>query len=231
MEHFIKKHYPEAQEGKVFTRDLVEKLTDQHKFDLTKTLLATSVCSDEIIRSATNFREYVSYSHPFSLGGLAGIPFSGLTGFKAFASHIPDNGSAIILYGPHIGVSENGTVGIVERVGQNRPSTCCGALKASVDGLSDKNASSADLDIDYQMSVIEREVRASREKVVAHDIPLVAATDAMYGFIHERMHKLMEGAKESFQNYKVALIGGVIINTDYTFQDWFELRNFKVISR
>lgn len=229
MEHFIKKHYPEARQGNEFTKEWIDRLVDSHKFDLTKTLLATSVCSDEIIRSATNFREFLTYSHPFSLGGLAGIPFSGLTGFKAFASHIPDNGSAIILYGPHIGVSEYGTVGIVERVGQSQPSTCCGALKASVDGLSDKNASSADTDLDYQMSVIEQEVKASREKVVVHDVPLVAATDSMYGFIHNRIHKLMEGAKESFENHKVALIGGVIINTDHAFPDWFELRNFEIL--
>ena len=229
MEHFIKKHYPEARQGNEFTKEWIDRLVDRHKFDLTKTLLATSVCSDEIIRSATNFREYLSYGNPFSLGGLAGIPFSGLTGFKAFASHIPDNGSAIILYGPHIGVSENGTVGIVERVGQSRPSSCCGALKASVDGLSDKNASSADTDLDYQMSVIEQEVKASREKVVAHDVPLVAATDSMYGFINDRIHKLMDGAKESFENYRVALIGGVIINTDPEYTDWFELRNFEVL--
>jgi len=229
MEHFIKKHYPEAREGKVFTKELVDKLTDKHKFDLTKTLLATSVCSDEIIRSATNFREYLSYTHPFNLGGLAGIPFSGLTGFKAFASHIPDNGSAIILYGPHIGVTENGTVGIVERVGQRQPSTCCGALRASIESLSDMDTSTADKDLDYQMSVIEQKIRASREKVKAHAVPLVAATDSMYRFIHERIYKLMEGTKKSFENHEVAMIGGIIINTDHAFQDWFELRNFEVL--
>jgi hypothetical protein len=99
MEQFIRKYYPDARDGEDFTRECIGKLVKDHEFDLSKTLLATSVCSDEIIRSATNFRDYLENSHPFTIGGLAGYPFSGITGFKAFASHIPDGGAAIILYG------------------------------------------------------------------------------------------------------------------------------------
>jgi hypothetical protein len=229
MKQFISKYYPNAQVGEDFTKESIEKLVQEYEFDLSRTLLATSVCSDEIIRSATNFREYLENGHPFTLGGLAGFPFSGITGFKAFASHIPDGGSAIILYGPHIGVSKNGEIGIVERIGQDKPSTCCGALKASIHKLSMNSFQETDSDLDYQMHVIDKSIHSGKGKIKLHSEPLVAATNLMYEQIHERVHTLLEESKEAFKGCKVSLIGGVIINTDAGLPDWFDVRSQEMI--
>jgi hypothetical protein len=229
MEHFIRKYYPEARDGEIFTKECIQKLVSEFEFDLSKTLLATSVCSDEIIRSATNFRDYLENSHPFTLGGLAGYPFSGITGFKAFASHIPDGGSAVILYGPHIGVSADGTIGIVTRSGQEKPSSCCGALKASVRKLSMERFPETDADLDYQMYQIDERIKLKKGKLLLHDEPLVAATNLMYELIHERVHKLMDESEDAFTGHKIALIGGIIINTDAGLPDWFEVRSLEII--
>jgi hypothetical protein len=229
MEKFIRKYYPDARDGEDFTRECIGKLVKDHEFDLSKTLLATSVCSDEIIRSATNFRDYLENSHPFTIGGLAGYPFSGITGFKAFASHIPDGGAAIILYGPHIGVSKDGTIGIVQRVGQGKSSTCCGALIASVRKLSMDQFPVADAELDYQMHLIDEGMKSNKGKILLHEEPLVAATNLMYEQIHERVHKLMKESAEAFSGHKVALIGGIIINTDAELPDWFEVRSLETI--
>ncbi len=229
MEQFIRKYYPKARDGEDFTRECIGNLVKDNEFDLSKTLLATSVCSDEIIRSATNFRDYLENGHPFTLGGLAGYPFSGITGFKAFASHIPDGGAAIILYGPHIGVSKDGTIGIVKRVGQGKSSSCCGALKASVRKLSMDQFPEADAELDYQMHSIDEGMKSNKGKILLHDEPLVAATNLMYEQIHERVHKLMNESEEAFSGHKVALIGGIIINTDAELSDWFEVRSLETI--
>lgn len=51
------------------------------------------------------------------IGGLGGIPFAGKTGFQAFASHVPDGGNLLILFGPHVGIDKLGKLGFVERRG------------------------------------------------------------------------------------------------------------------
>jgi hypothetical protein len=43
---------------------------------------------------------------PFNFGGLAGLPFTGITGLNAFAHHVPEEGTALLFVGPHIGYNE-----------------------------------------------------------------------------------------------------------------------------
>lgn len=38
----------------------------------------------------------------------------------AFASHVPDEGAVSIYYGPHIGITQNGTIGEIHRLGQTK---------------------------------------------------------------------------------------------------------------
>ena len=55
------------------------------------TLYATSLCSDEVNRPLEE-TFYGVYGEHFNMGGLAGFPFAGVTGFGAMASHVPDGG-------------------------------------------------------------------------------------------------------------------------------------------
>jgi len=212
------------------TRRCIDKLVTEHDFDLKRTLMATSVCSDEVIRSATNFRTYLGIENPFQLGGLAGFPFAGLTGLKAFLGHVPDRGSALILYGPHIGVSKHGEIGIMQRDGQMMESSCCGALQASLSTLL-KRGVSADRDLDFQLWNIESELAPHQEEILAHHTPLVAVTDIMFDVIRQRIQRLIEASGDLIKGKKIAMIGGVIVNTDYNLPDWFDLRHFQVIDR
>lgn len=228
MEQVIKSIYPQSQEGMAMTLSCINKLRDEHNFDFKKTILGTSVCSDEIVRTATNFRDYLDNESPFSLGGLGGFPFTGITGFIAFSGHIPDNGFAIIEYGPHIGVSKNGSVGSVKRSGQASETTCCGALKVSVNKLKDEKSVTADPDLDYQQWKLETAISQNKDAVVSSEDPLVAATDIMYESIDERIKHLLKETSTYFKNTTVALVGGIIINTDHGLRDWFDLREFSV---
>lgn len=52
------------------------------------TLLATSLCCDELARQLEG--DFVKvYGKNFNLGGLSGFPFAGNTGFGAMSAHIP----------------------------------------------------------------------------------------------------------------------------------------------
>lgn len=49
----------------------------------------------------------------------------------AMSAHIPDDGSCLIVYGPHVGVSKGGVVGKVERRGIELVDNCCGSAIAA----------------------------------------------------------------------------------------------------
>ena len=103
--------------GAISNQDLVTtaaRLLASKGYNGENTLLATSLCCDELARQLEDDFNGI-YGNNFNLGGLAGFPFAGKTGFGAMAAHIPDDGYCLVVYGPHVGVSSDGTVGKVER--------------------------------------------------------------------------------------------------------------------
>lgn len=93
------------------------------------TLFAHSVCPDEINHDNGDITDCLRdhFEGVFSLGGLAGIPFSGRTGFAAYASHVPDEGNIFVLFAPHVAISEEGKIGYYHRRGQHELTSACGA--------------------------------------------------------------------------------------------------------
>ncbi|MFU8813031.1 MAG: hypothetical protein ACNA78_08685 [Balneolaceae bacterium] len=225
----IKSHFPNAKEGRELTKECVQQLTDHHGFDMHKSLVATSVCSDEVIRSATNFRDYIAHADVFQIGGLAGFPFTGMTGLKAFASHIPDEGGAIIIYGPHIGFREEEGIGYVQRAGQHKATSCCGALIGALAHCQSGSTALPDAELDAQQRHITEKVAGALETHDAGTDPLIHVTNAIYNDIHRHVRTLFERTASSFEHYRVAFVGGVIINTDAGQPDWFDLRHFDVV--
>ena len=92
------------------------------------------VCPDEInndspyeITSLLKKR----YNGTFQLGGIAGLPYTGETGWNAFSSHCPKNGNIVVLIASHVGINSNGEIGNVLRHGHDHPTpACAGAQKA-----------------------------------------------------------------------------------------------------
>ena len=57
-------------------------------YDESTTLLASSLCCDEVNRELEKELAQI-YGDNFSMGGLAGFAFGGITSFGAMAHHIP----------------------------------------------------------------------------------------------------------------------------------------------
>jgi hypothetical protein len=125
----VQSYYP----GAISNSDLVSAVVDllySKGITPANTLLATSLCCDELARQLeTDFSSV--YGKHFSLGGLSGFPFAGHTGFSALSAHVPDNGFCLTVYGPHVGIAADGTVGKVERSGIKLIDTCCGSAIAA----------------------------------------------------------------------------------------------------
>ena len=224
----IKTLFPDAMEEEWFQKKSIERLTQIHQFDFERMIVATSVCSDEINRSMTD-PEYPGLSRDrFQLGGLAGYPFTGVTGLKAFASHIPDNGFAVIFYGPHIGISGDGTVGKVCRHHQDHTTSSCAALHMTIQHYLEPSSGELEDSLDHQELEIIRKLEEHRDEIAQSPEPLLTATTYFYDVIDQRLQELFERAKDSFKGIRVAWIGGITINTDYGKPDWFDVKRFDV---
>ena len=98
------------------------------------TIYADSVCPDEINHEESALPFVMAQfwgRRAFPMGGLAGVPFVGKTGFFAFSHHVPEDGNVLILFGPHVGISESGELGKHHRLGQSCESSACGAVLAA----------------------------------------------------------------------------------------------------
>ena len=147
----VRKYFPGALRNDD-TIKAVKSIAEGLGMNPVNTLFSYSVCPDEINHDFGDLA-YVLHNHfgpSFSLGGLGGIPFSGKTGFSAYASHVPDDGNIFILFAPHCAVSHKETVdspsfcadgddicGYYRRLGQKNLSTACNACLGAYNAVKD----------------------------------------------------------------------------------------------
>lgn len=223
----VKQHYPNAMDAKDTSIHYLGKMQNEHNINVSKVLMATSVCSDDINVPSTTFFNVLF--GPFIMGGLGGIPFVGQTGMTAFAHHIPDEGSAFIFYGPHIGLTLDGDLGKMYRPRQEETGNSCGALMLALSRLQDEAYKPIMNDNDYQQMKLEESLLPYRSEILDSNNQQKAITDATYKIIDQKVHDYLKDCKDEFSVDKVALLGGVIINTDYGLDDYFDARNFEVV--
>ena len=223
----VKSHFPTAIDAKDTSIQYLGKMQLEHNIDISKVLMATSVCSDDINVPSTTFFNVLF--GPFIMGGLGGLPFAGQTGMTAFAHHIPDEGSAFIFYGPHIGITLDGDLGKMYRPRQEETGNSCGALMLALSRLQDGDYRPVLNDDDYQQMKLEESLLAYREDILKSENQEKAITEATYDIIDKKIHEHIVSCKNEFHVDKVTLLGGIIINTDYGLDDYFVAKNFEVI--
>lgn len=223
----IRKWYPNA----ITTIDSINLLIDfvegTLELEPSQVMLADSICSDDVnsIQYPARAMEFLG---PFKMGGLDGFPFTGLTGMGAFASHVPDNGAVFIYYGPHIGITKTGTIGEINRRGQNKNSGCCGAAKGALSKLLNNQIIEGNVsDIDYQMNTIEQILLGEKERIINAEVPIYEATQVVYEAIDKRIHELVE--KTVYNCRYVILMGAVLINSDSDMGSFTSTQRFDII--
>jgi hypothetical protein len=224
----IHKWYPKA----ITTIDSVNKIIDfvEYELDLEpkQVMLADSICSDDVnsIQYPARTQEFLG---PFKMGGLDGFPFTGLTGMGAFASHVPDQGAVFIYYGPHIGITKDGTIGEIHRFGQATNSGCCGAAKGALGKLINNQIIEGNItELDYQMNTIEQILFNEKERVLNAKTPLFEATEVIYEAIDKRINELVE--KTNYNCRYVILVGAILINSDSDMGSFTQTKRFDIIN-
>jgi hypothetical protein len=227
FEKIVKEYFPNAMDAKDTSIHYLGKMQIEYKLDISKILMATSVCSDDINVPSTTFFNVLF--GPFIMGGLGGLPFAGKTGMTAFAHHIPDAGSAFIFYGPHIGITLEGELGKMYRPRQEQTGNSCGALMLALERFHDPGYTPIINDDDYQQMKLEESLLPYKNEILQSKNKQKAITEATYEIINEKVHRHLASCKNEFHIDKVTLLGGIIINTDYGLDDYFDPRNFEVI--
>jgi len=173
------------------------------------------------------------------MGGLAGFAFGGVTSFGAMAHHIPDNGSCLVVYGPHVGVDKDGTVGKVNRRGRyNGSGICCGSAAAaaayckSVQAGAEPNPSPVDA-LDAQQTFVGNMLLPQADRISSSSNPSVELPLALFDVQDELMKKIVgKACGEVAGEGKIAILGGIQINTpngtsEYFLPKVFEIRDNK----
>ena len=218
--------FPGALSNAELTTFISEKLRENNLNEKT-TLIATSLCCDEVNRPLeTELSEM--FNSNFNMGGLAGFPFGGATSFGAMASHIPDGGSCLVVYGPHVGVDHDGSVGTTERRGREAGGACCGSAVAAsgyVAGvLSGQPKAPLPTDaLDAQQYFVGSMLMPFAERLEASSEKMVELPYALYDAQHELMERIVDasGSAVAGKNSKTVVLGGIQINTPPGYTDYF----------
>lgn len=200
------------------------------------TILASSLCCDEVNRVLEKDLA-AEFGDHFSMGGLAGFAFGGVTSFGAMSHHIPTGGSCLVVYGPHVGVDSSGVVGKVNRRGRPGSGACCGSATAAagyVKSVMCKEADAAGVPtelLDAQQSWVNLSLlpfgeRLEKAEDVAVEVPL-----ALFDSQDELMKKIVSaGCGEVADPGTIALLGGIQINTPDGTPDHFLVKVFELRS-
>jgi hypothetical protein len=224
----VRKWYPKA----LTSIDTVNRLLDTIETELglkpNQLMHADSMCCDDVnaIQYPPRALEMLG---PFHLGGLNGFPFAGITGMNAFAHHVPEDGAVIVFYAPHIGITKDGTIGEIHRIGQSENSACCGAAKGALGKLIDEKIIEGNISsLDFQMNTIEQIFLHQKERILNAENQIFEATEVMYEAIDDRIEVLV---KETHYPCKyVLLVGAVFINGDKDMGSFCQYKKFDCLN-
>lgn len=229
----VKATYPGALDNAALAKKVIPAL-EKYGYNKKNTLVATSLCCDEVNRELE--KEFAKvYGDNFSMGGLAGFPFCGKTSFGAMAHHIPEDGSCLIIYGPHVGIDFDGIVGKVNRRGRHGSGACCGSATAAA-GYVKGVKSGAIKPVDVPQSTEDAQQVWVSNLLLPHADRLLSAKNeaaelplCLFKSQDEMMQKIVSAMCGEVAGVgKIALLGGIQINTPEGVSDFFLPLKFEV---
>jgi Limiting CO2-inducible proteins B/C beta carbonyic anhydrases len=164
------------------------------------------------------------------------VAFGGVTGFRSMASHIPDGGSCIVVYGPHVGVDKEGNIGTVNRRGRMRGGACCGSAVAAMNYV--KQVQEGNITpikhrqspIDAQQAFVGSMLLPYADRLSTSNEPMAELPYSVFDAQDQVMQQIISKAcGEVVGNGKIALIGGIQINTPHGLSDYFLPLRFDIV--
>lgn len=221
--------------GAPFSYFLVDFFKSNHSTP-NNTIFAHSICSDEVNNAAEQLLPLMvkRWGEGFSLGGLAGVPFSGKSGFQAYLHHAPDGGKLLIMFAPHVGIDATGKIGALQRDGQVKVSSACGAAVGAYKALQ-KNLVAASIpdvedapeSFDPQLEFIVKMLQPRLSGIEKAIDPITFVTYQLYAIIRDKICDCINQTPELWEYAnEIALVGGVMINR-HVGGDFFQPLSFE----
>jgi len=206
----LAKSFPGAVEYSKF-HAAMKKLGEQNNFTKENTICMYSVCRDELTEHFVDKLEE-NWGACFNISSLAGMVFCGKTGFQAGMAHAPKQDGLeryLLFVGPHIAISEDGTIGGVFREGREKLSHACGALIAFQEELEAGKVAVKDDPQDLEQSSMKQYLL---EYIKYGEVPnLVDLTYRAQHCIHDMVeHTLEASVSKATCNYMI--ICGILIH-------------------
>jgi len=229
FDKLVKSKFPGAISNRELATRVVE-LLEEKGFTPSNTLLATSVCADELARVLED--EFVDiYGTNFNLGGLSGFPFAGNTGWGAMSAHVPDNGYCLTIHGPHVDITKDGTIGKVERSGIALVDSCCGSaiaasnyLKGITEGTANINPKIQNFS-DFQQGAVQELILPFGKRLARAEDRMRELPYALYDSQEVMVTDIVNTGKASIKA-GLAVLGGIQINTAPDTLDYFHPLRF-----
>jgi hypothetical protein len=135
-----------------------------------------------------------------------------------------------------VGVDSDGKVGTVNRRGRMKGGSCCGSAVAAAMYVNSvmKGGDKADLPscpLDAQQAYVGEMLLPYGERLQAAKDPMVELPHALFEAQDELMQKIIaKGCKEVAGRGKIALLGGIQINTPEGVSDYFLPLRFELLN-
>jgi Limiting CO2-inducible proteins B/C beta carbonyic anhydrases len=156
--------------------------------------------------------------------------------FANMAAHIPDGGSCLVVFGPHVGVDSKGNVGTVERRGRTNGGPCCAsaiAASATVAGIvaGGEKAGPPTNPLDAQQTFVVDMLLPYANRLEKADDKMVELTYCMFDAVKKMMTDVFHASRRAVAGSgKIALLGGIQINTPEDQSDYFLPLSFEVFN-
>lgn len=203
----------------------VAKVLYRRGFTPENTLFGHSVCSDEVNNRKEQLIPLMTnrWGEGFTLGGLGGLPFAGKSGFGAYLHHVPDSGKLLVVFAPHVGIDDIGRVGSLQRDGQAKTSTACGAAIGAYKELQKTKKTASDpllvfgqdnpREFDPQLRDIINLLAPRLDGIQESSDSIAFVTYQMYGVVRELITACITETPDLFDSAsEVAVLGGIMIN-------------------
>mmetsp|Transcript_32276 Transcript_32276/g.70944 ORF Transcript_32276/g.70944 Transcript_32276/m.70944 type:complete len:189 (+) Transcript_32276:1-567(+) len=149
------------------------------------------------------------------------------------ASNIPDGGSCLIVFGPHVGMDSKGTIGSVRRRGKKGNEPCCrpaiaaaGYAHAVYHGLASPYVP-PDVPDDAQQNFVGTALLPYAGYVEAATDRMAELPYALFDAQKKMMGTLLQAGAGNVPG-KIAVLGGIQINTQAGKSDYFLPLSFEL---